>query len=302
MVSQSEVIGTITAGYDRKYREHIYLRDLQLLTILAQFGANAMELSQRGNIDRVSHEMNAPLTAVRANIESLRKRWRQFSIDEVDQSLESLRKRWQLLSMDEIEKDLEDMETDTNLLYFQVQQLEYVLGGRVAEAAKQPLHLESVRLFGDIIFKTITQLKMLVRDKGLDPRKITYVEGDIRKIPNINVDKSKISQVIFNLFMNAVKYADSPDTFKIVIGAEEQSEHYVIKFCDWGIGVPEGLDEKIFEDRFRAPSVQGVRGSGLGLTIARRLMREHGGDLFLKHGKNPTEFHLVFPKQSRSTS
>lgn len=301
MVSQSEVIGTITAGYDRTYREHIYLRDVQLLTILAQFGANAMELSQRGNIDRVSHEMNAPLTAVRANIESLRKRWRQFSI-EADQSLEALRKRWRLLSMDEIEQDLEDMETDTNLLYYQVQQLEYVLGGRVAEAAKQPLHLESVRLFGDIIFKTINQLKMLVRDKGLDPRKITYVEGDIHKIPNIYVDKSKISQVIFNLFINAVKYVDNPETFKIQIGAEEQSEHYVIKFCDWGIGVPEGLEEKIFEDRFRAPLVQGVRGSGLGLTIARRMMREHGGDLILRHGKNPTEFHLVFPKQSRRTS
>jgi signal transduction histidine kinase len=242
-----------------------------------------MEFWERGNTDRVSHEMNAPLNAVRANLEGLRKRWR-------------------LLSDDEIDQDLEDMETDTNLLYYQVQQLEYILGGRVAEAAKQPLQLESVRLFGDIIFKTITQLKMLVRDKKLDPGKITYVQGDIHKIPNINVDKIKISQVIFNLFMNAVKYADSPETFKISIGAEDQSEHYVIKFCDWGVGVPEGLEEKIFEDRFRAPFVHGVRGSGLGLTIARQLMREHGGDLFLKHRKNPTEFHLVFPKQLRSTS
>lgn len=282
-VPQSGVIGTITAGYERTYRKHIYWRDVQLLRILALFGANAMELWERGNIDRVSHEMNAPLNAVRANLEGLRKRWRLLSDDERDQ-------------------DLEDMETDTNLLYYQVQQLEYILGGRVAEAAKQPLHLESVRLFGDIIFKTITQLKMLVRDKKLDPAKITYVQSDIHKIPNINVDKIKISQVIFNLFMNAVKYADSPETFKISIGAEEQSEHYVIKFCDWGVGVPEGLEEKIFEDRFRAPFVQGVRGSGLGLTIARQLMHEHGGELFLKHRKNPTEFHLVFPKQLRSTS
>jgi signal transduction histidine kinase len=283
VVPEGEVIGTISAGYERTYREHIYWRDVQLLRILALFGANAMELWQRGNIDRVSHEMNAPLTAVRANLESLRKRWR-------------------LLSNDQIDQDLEDMETDTNLLYYQVQQLDYVIGGRVVEAAKQPLHLESVRLFGDIIFKTINQLKMLVRDKGLDPRKITYVEGDIRKIPNITLDKSKISQVIFNLFMNAVKYVDSPETFKIQVGAEEQSEYYVIKFCDWGIGVPEGLEEKIFEDRFRAPLVQGVRGSGLGLTIARQLMREHGGDLILKHPKTPTEFHLVFPKQSRRIS
>jgi signal transduction histidine kinase len=239
-----------------------------------------MTLWQRGDIDRVSHEMNAPLTAVRANLESLRRRW------------------WRL-SEDEIAQDFEDMETDTNLLYYQVQQLGYVLGGPLAEAAKPPLVLEPVRLFGDIIFKTVNQLKMLVRDKGLDPKRIVYVEGDIHKIPIIEADKNKVSQVIFNLFMNAVKYADDPDTFRIVIGADEQSDHYVIRFCDWGIGVPKGLEEKIFEERYRGPLAHGVRGSGLGLTIARQLMREHGGDLVLQHSKNPTEFQLLFPKQLR---
>jgi len=277
---QTEIIGTITAGYEREYREHIYWRDVQLLRILAVFGANAMVLWQREDIDRVSHEMNAPLTAVRANLDNLRRRHRELSKEDID-------------------RDLEDMETDTNLLYFQVEQLEYRLGGPVAEAPKQPLHLESVLLFGDIIFKTINQLKMSVRDQHLDPKKITYVEADIHKIPKMKLDKSKISQVIFNLFMNAVKYAESPDTFKIVISAEDQPDRSVIKFCDWGIGIPEGLEEKIFEERFRAPLVRGIKGSGLGLTISRQLMREHRGDLVLHQRKDPTEFHLVFPKHSR---
>lgn len=276
----SEIIGTICAGYEREYREHIYWRDVQLLRILAVFGANAMLLWQREDIDRVSHEMNAPLTSVRSNLDNLRRRRAELSETDID-------------------RDLEDMEIDANLLYFQVGQLEYRLGGPVAEAPKQPLHLESVLLFGDIIFKTINQLKASVRDQHLDPKKITYVEADIHKIPKMKLDKSKISQVIFNLFMNAVKYAESPETFKIVISAEEQSDRYIIKFCDWGIGVDEGLEEKIFEERFRAPLTRGIRGSGLGLTIARQLMSEHGGDLILHNRKDPTEFHLVFPKKSR---
>lgn len=280
VATKGEIVGTITAGYEREYRENIYWRDVQLLRILAVFGANAMVLWQREDIDRVSHEMNAPLTAVRSNIDNLLKRWKS-------------------LTPAEIEQDLEDMETDANLLYFQLSDLEYRLGGPVAEAPKQPLHLESVLLFGDIIFKTINQLKMSVRDHHLDPKKISYVEADIHKIPEFKLDKSKISQVIFNLFMNAVKYADSPETFKIVIGAEEQSDRYIIKFCDSGIGVPEGLEEKIFEERFRAPLKRGIRGSGLGLTIARQLMREHGGDLILHQRKDPTEFHLIFPKPPR---
>ncbi|MFZ0748729.1 MAG: GAF domain-containing sensor histidine kinase, partial [Pyrinomonadaceae bacterium] len=280
--SRNEVIGTISAGYDRTYREHIYWRDIQLLRILTAFGANAMESWQRGNVDRVTHEMNAPLTAVRAQLEMLRAKHR-------------------VLSDEQIELALEDMQSDSQLLYYQVQQLEYVLGGPASDSVKQPLNTEPVLLFRDIIFKTMHQLKQLVRDRGLDPKKVSYSEEAVYKIKSINVDKSKINQVIFNLFVNAIKYAESPETFQIRIGADEVQDHYVIKFCDWGIGIPEGLEEKIFEHRFRAPVVQdrAVKGSGLGLTISRQIMREHGGDLVLKNRHNPTEFHLVFPKQLR---
>jgi len=280
MATQSGIIGVISAGYEREYREHIYWRDVQLLRILAQFGANAMVLCQREDIDLVSHEMNTPLTAVRSNLDNLRHRHKELLPDEID-------------------RDLEDMETDTNLLSFQVQQLEYRLGGPLAKAPKQQLYLESVLLFGDIIFKTISQLRMSVRDQKLDPKKIKIVEDDIHKIPKMKLDKNKISQVIFNLFMNAVKYHENPETFKIEIGAEVQTDRYIIKFCDWGIGIPKGLEEMIFEERFRAPLVRGIRGSGLGLTISRQLMREHNGDLILHQRKDPTEFHLIFPKQPR---
>jgi signal transduction histidine kinase len=283
--SRKEVIGTICAGYHRTYREHIYERDVQLLKNLGIFAANAMESWRRGTIDRVSHEMNAPLTAVRGNLSRLRRQRKN-------------------LSDEQIELALEDMETDTQVLYYQVQQLEYILGGSVTEVVKQPLHTEPVLLFRDIIIKTINQLKPLVRDRGLDPKRVSYDVEDIYKVKRLSVDKSKISQVIFNLFMNAVKYSESPETFQIRIGADERRDHYIIKFCDWGIGIQEGLEEQIFKERFRAPLAMEkmVSGSGLGLAIARQLMREHGGDLILKNNHNPTEFHLIIPKHIKETS
>jgi signal transduction histidine kinase/GAF domain-containing protein len=278
--AKEEVIGTVSAGYDRTYRKHIYWRDVQLLRILVNFGTNAMQTWHRGNVDRVTHEMNAPLTAVRGNLDRLRRRRNRLSNDQIDVALE-------------------DMETDTQLLYYQVQQLEYVVAGKVAEVAKRPLHLESVLLFRDIIFKTIFQLKKMVIDNRLDPKNISYSGEDIHKIKPLYVDKTKISQVIFNLFTNAVKYVKTPETFQIRIEAEETTDSYIIKFSDWGIGVPEGLDERIFADRFRAPVGKEILGSGLGLTIARELMREHGGDLILKNRQHPTEFQLIFPKHLR---
>lgn len=69
----------------------------------------------------------------------------------------------------------------------------------------------------------------------------------------------------------------------------------IIKFKDWGIGVSKGLEEKIFEDGFRAPEAidKYATGSGLGLTIARKIIRELGGDLKLVNDYKPTEFHVV---------
>lgn len=277
---RKEAIGSITAGYDRTYRKHIYWRDVQLLRILATFAAGAMELWQRGIIDMVSHEMNAPLNAIRSR-------------------LERLRTKRDILSKELIDKMLRDMEVNAEVILDQVKHLENWFGGRGTLAAQQPRHTEPVLLFSDIIFKTISEMEQSVRKAGLDPKKISYSKDDIYKIKSIYVDKSKISQVIVNLFTNAVKYVGRPEDFKIEIRAEELSDRYVLKFSDWGLGVPEGLEEKIFEERFRGPSGEGVEGHGLGLTIARQLIREHGGDLFLKNRSKPTEFHVIFPKRLR---
>lgn len=277
---RKEVMGSITAGYDRTYRKHIYWRDVQLLRILATFAAGAMELWQRGIIDMVSHEMNAPLNAIRSRLERLRTK-RDFISEEL------------------IDKLLRDMEIDALVIRDQVKHLEDWFGGKGTLTAQEPRHTEPVLLFGEIIFKTISQMVQSVRQAGLDPKKISYSKEDIYKIKSIYVDRSKISQVIVNLFTNAIKYVGRPEDFKIEIGAEERPDHYVLKFSDWGLGVPEGLEERIFEERFRGPSGEGVEGHGLGLTIARQLMREHGGDLFLKNRSQPTEFHLTFPKRLR---
>ncbi len=277
--SRNEVLGTVSAGYDRNRRPHIYDRDVQILKRFVDFAAVPMEVGRRGIITRASHEMNAPLSAIRNNVSWLLRRRRSRSEQHTD-------------------RVLEDIATDAEILRYQVQQLEYVLAGRAEPSIKRPLRTEPVLLFRDVIIKTINQLKTMVRDKGLDPDRVTYDLADVYKIKTVHVDKTKISQVIFNLFVNAVKYAESPQTFQIRIGAEERANSYVISISDWGVGVPAGLEEKIFEEWFRAPDVRReVSGSGLGLTIARQLMREHGGDVLLRNRTKPTRFEVIIPKK-----
>ena len=141
-----------------------------------------------------------------------------------------------------------------------------------------------------------------MREKGFDISKIFYRPEYIHKIPRLLVDRARLNQVVFNVLMNAIKYAeDDPNRFAIRIEVDENRNFYIIKFKDWGIGVKKGLEDKIFEAGFRAPEAidKYVTGSGLGLKISRDIMRGLGGDLKLTSSYKPTEFGMMLPKTLR---
>jgi signal transduction histidine kinase len=65
---------------------------------------------------------------------------------------------------------------------------------------------------------------------------------------------------------------------------------------DSGIGIPEDLQERVFEDFFRTHPGSPVRGSGLGLAICRRIVRAHGGTIRVAESSPlGTSFEIVLP-------
>jgi signal transduction histidine kinase len=93
------------------------------------------------------------------------------------------------------------------------------------------------------------------------------------------VDSDAIVQVIVNLLSNAEKY--SIEKKKIEFRAGLQDGEIRISILDRGAGVPAGEEKKIFEGFYRAHDSlsSGIPGSGLGLTLAVRIARDHGGDI-----------------------
>jgi signal transduction histidine kinase len=98
----------------------------------------------------------------------------------------------------------------------------------------------------------------------------------------VNGDRDALSQVIVNLLSNAEKYSDSRK--QVSVRLEQQTNplpHVELKVLDRGLGVPNGSEEKIFEQFYRAHDSlsSGIQGSGLGLTLARQIARAHGGEV-----------------------
>jgi signal transduction histidine kinase len=92
-------------------------------------------------------------------------------------------------------------------------------------------------------------------------------------------DDDALAQILVNLLSNAEKYSTDRKEVEIHSYLTEDSVH--VSVLDRGSGVPPGEEAKIFEAFYRAHDslASGIQGSGLGLTLAQRLAKEHGGEI-----------------------
>jgi signal transduction histidine kinase len=116
------------------------------------------------------------------------------------------------------------------------------------------------------------------------------------KLPVIKGDRDKIVLALHNLIGNALKY--TPEGGKVEIRVEANEQELRVDVVDTGIGVAPEESELIFERFYRAKDtrVAGITGTGLGLALARDVVRLHGGDINvqsqLNHGST---FTLTLP-------
>ncbi|MCM2534465.1 HAMP domain-containing histidine kinase [Neobacillus pocheonensis] len=107
-------------------------------------------------------------------------------------------------------------------------------------------------------------------------------------------DELKIKQVIIILLDNAMKY--SKDRIDVFI--EKDKQHAIIRVKDYGIGIPQDEINNIFERFYRVDKARSreTEGSGLGLNIAKSIMKLHKGEIKItsKEGVG-TELVLFFP-------
>ncbi len=119
-------------------------------------------------------------------------------------------------------------------------------------------------------------------------------------LPALEMDGDRLAQALGNVLSNAVKY--TPAGGAVTVGAGVEGDQVWIRVQDTGVGIPEEIQERIFDPFYRGPiSRRFPQGMGLGLSIARDLMTAHGGRIEVQSapGKGSV-FTLWLPQQRKS--
>lgn len=112
-------------------------------------------------------------------------------------------------------------------------------------------------------------------------------------------DKIHLTNVVYNLLDNAIKYSENKPQLKLYLTENESQISFSVS--DEGIGIPADYQSKIFEKFFRVPTgnTHNVKGYGLGLSYVASVVKEHGGSINLKseEGKGSV-FVITLPRKS----
>ncbi|HLI09044.1 MAG TPA: PAS domain S-box protein [Ktedonobacteraceae bacterium] len=114
-------------------------------------------------------------------------------------------------------------------------------------------------------------------------------------------DKDRLSQVIINLLTNAVKY--SPQADKVIVHVSQSGQCAVVRVQDFGIGIDEAHQQKIFERFYQVtdPDEKTYPGLGIGLHISKEIVELHQGRIEVQsrkgHGSTFSVFLPILQKQ-----
>lgn len=116
------------------------------------------------------------------------------------------------------------------------------------------------------------------------------------EMPTIRAYHTHVTQVFENLISNAIKYCDKDDG-RIEVGFEEIPRFWKFYVKDNGVGIDPRYQKKIFEIFQTLKSRDEVEGTGIGLTIVKKIVENAGGDIWVVSEPGiGTEFHFTISK------
>ncbi len=111
---------------------------------------------------------------------------------------------------------------------------------------------------------------------------------------NAVMDEKNLLHILTNLLGNAIKYSPNGGIVELLLTCQNLQAIFQVK--DYGIGIPEESQEKLFESFHRASNVGNIQGTGLGLSIVKRMVDLSGGEItFNSEVGVGTTFTVILP-------
>ncbi len=251
--------GTTTAAIAQRFMRTSFLT----LTALSLLLAGGIYLTHRNVskelalarlksdfVSNVSHELRTPLSLIRLYAETL-ELGRISNPEKYQEYYQTIRKESERLTG-----------LINNILDF----------SRI-EAGRKEYEFRETNL-QELVRNTLESYRYQIEQSGF-----TFEEQIDDQVPPLRVDRESIARSLLNLVNNALKY--SQDRKYIGVNLYRQQSSVKLEVVDHGIGIPADEQSKIFEKFYRVgdPLVHNTKGSGLGLSLVRHIVKAHGGDV-----------------------
>jgi signal transduction histidine kinase len=208
-------------------------------------------------LDSATHELRTPLTNIRAYAETL---------------------------VTSSKLDIEQQKEFCNTINTEATRLARLIDDLLSVSSMEAGSL-SIRRKNTDVARLLREVADKVRGQ-MDQKEITFETILSEKIPEMSIDKDKISTTLVNLLGNAAKY--TPEGGRVALKARVEDGNLLVEVEDSGIGIaPEELP-KVFDKFFRSQDarVRDITGTGLGLALAHEVVRLHGGNLTVRSELN----------------
>jgi two-component system sensor kinase FixL len=255
--------------------------------------ALARDITERKEAEQHQDELIEKLKVSNREVEKINQELKDFAYivsHDLKAPLRGIKTLADWLSTDYSESFDEDGKEQMNLLLTRVGRMHDLIEGvlqysRAGRAQEESIWVDLNQLIPDVI------------DILAPPENVKITVDS--ELPTIYCDKTRISQVFQNLISNAIKYLDKPKgTVKIVCIEDEDCWKFSI--ADNGPGIEEKHFDRIFRMFQTLTPKDEFESTGVGLTVARKIVQLYGGKIWLESKmEKGTTFLFTFPKQEK---
>jgi two-component system, sporulation sensor kinase E len=237
----------------------------------------------------VAHEIGNPLNALSIHLQLLEREMKKLRklVPEIRDSVG--RNKQNSKAAGEISEIVLKTERYLTVSRGEVNRLDYIIT-QFLQAIRPTVPQMQLASVNDVVHETLELLGPEIENRG-----VTVEKSLSEKLPPSPIDAGQIKQVLVNLCKNAIQAMTRGGVLTLCTETRDDGVCLVVK--DTGGGIPQDLLNRIFEPFYTTKK----KGSGLGLMIVQRIIRDHGGRIQLESNVGQgTTFRIWLPLHERA--